>query len=35
MVGPAPSGAGGATIRFSLGAGATEYIKTGLNIGLK
>lgn len=35
VVGPAPSGPGGATSRFSLGAGATEYIKTGLNIWLK
>lgn len=35
MVGPAPSGPGGVTIRFSLGAGATEYIQTGLNIWLE
>lgn len=35
VVGPAPSGPGGVTSRFSLGAGATEYMKTGLNIWLK
>lgn len=35
MGGRAPAGAGGVTVRCSLGAGATEYIKMGLNIWLK